>query len=101
MIDLISRQEAIQHLKKRIYETALNNSCETSIYYAEMADNRVYVWLDEVPSIDAVPVVRCENCKHFSETMSFHGTCKRWRNPTTYKGFCFLGERKDDEPVRC
>lgn len=51
MNDLISRQAAIEHIKKRLYETALNN--ETGYpYYEEMADNRVSVWLDEVPTID-------------------------------------------------
>lgn len=47
--DLISRRAAIEHLKKRLYETALNNDTELP-YYEEMADNRVSVWLEEVPS---------------------------------------------------
>ena len=51
MNDLISRQAAIEHLKKRLYETALNNDTEHP-YYEEMADNRVSVWLDEVPTIE-------------------------------------------------
>ena len=49
MSDLISREAAIEHLKKRLYETALNNDTEHP-YYEEMADNRVSVWLEEVPS---------------------------------------------------
>lgn len=51
MNDLISRQAAIEHLKKRLYETALNNDTEHP-YYEEMADNRVSVWLEEVPSVE-------------------------------------------------
>ena len=51
MHDLISRQAAIEHLKKRLYETALNNVTEHP-YYEEMADNRVSVWLEEVPSAE-------------------------------------------------
>lgn len=51
MKDLISRQAAIEHLKKRLYETALNNDTEHP-YYEEMADNRVSVWLGEVPTIE-------------------------------------------------
>ena len=47
--DTISRQAAIEHLKKRLYETALNNVTEHP-YYEDMADNRVSVWLEEVPS---------------------------------------------------
>lgn len=49
MSDLISRQAAIEHLKKRLYETELNNDAKFP-YYAEMADNRVGVWLEEVPT---------------------------------------------------
>ena len=51
MDDLISRQAAIDHLKKRLYETALNNNTEHP-YYEEMADNRVDVWLNELPSAE-------------------------------------------------
>lgn len=51
--DTISRQAAIEHLKKRLYETALNNDTEHP-YYEEMADNRVSVWLGELPTIDPV-----------------------------------------------
>lgn len=53
MSDSISRQAAIEHLKKRLYETALNNDAEHP-YYEEMADNRVSVWLGEVPTIEPV-----------------------------------------------
>ena len=47
--DTISRKQAIEHLKKRLYETALNNSAEYPCY-EEMADNRVDIWMREVPS---------------------------------------------------
>lgn len=49
--DTIYRQAAIQHLKKRLYETALNSITEHP-YYEEMADNRVDVWLNELPSAE-------------------------------------------------
>lgn len=51
MDDLISRHAAIDHLKKRLYETALNNITEHP-YYEELADNRVDVWLNELPSAE-------------------------------------------------
>ena len=62
MDDVISRQAAIEHLKKRLYETALNNVTEHP-YYEEMADNRVSVWLKEVPSAQP-EIIRCRDCKH-------------------------------------
>lgn len=50
MIDLISRKYAIAHLKQRLYETQLNNDTEHP-YYEEISDNRIDVWMNEVPSV--------------------------------------------------
>ena len=60
--DLISRQAAIDHLKKRLYETALNNNTEHP-YYEEIADNRVDIWLNELPSAQP-EIVRCKDCEY-------------------------------------
>jgi hypothetical protein len=97
MNDLISRQAAIEHLKKRLYETALNNDTEHP-YYEEMADNRVSVWLGEVPTVDAVPVVRCKDCRWKEQEEPGMVYC-----PATVGGwvdedwFCKGGERNEDE----
>ena len=56
---LIDADKAIGHIKKRLLETALNNSdavCDASFLYAEIADNRIETWIDEEPTVDAVPV---------------------------------------------
>lgn len=56
--------------------------------------------VDEAPTIDAVPVCRCKDCKHLRESLYHKGetTCPMWGavglNPL---GFCNLGERKDGE----
>lgn len=66
MSDLISRQKALEHLRKRLIQTANNNVgfvCDAGLTF-EDASERVKTWLDEVPSIDAVQVVRCKDCKH-------------------------------------
>lgn len=46
-----------------------------------------------MPTVDAVPVIRCKDCKSFS-----HGYCRfheaKFVNP---KAYCFWGERKDGE----
>ncbi len=71
-------------------------------------------FLDEdiSPTIDAVPVVRCKDCKHFSFKEHWadigHGakilcadhcpTCDKWADggcKTDPEGFCFLAERVD------
>lgn len=61
MKDLISRQAALEHLKNRLYETELNSNARLP-YYAEMADNRVSVWLNEVPTIDPAENGGCWGC---------------------------------------
>lgn len=53
MDDLISRQEAIAHLKKRLIETAINNigviaRCDS--IFEDTADNRIGPWINELPS---------------------------------------------------
>lgn len=54
-----------------------------------------YTWfkimLELAPTVDAVPVVRCKDCKFFS-----HGYCRfhdaKFVRPD---GYCYWGERKD------
>ena len=45
--------------------------------------------LDDAPSVDAVPVVRCKDCKHQEKT--FHAD-KRMKNGGYYVYFCDLAE---------
>ena len=49
--------------------------------------------VDEQPTIDAVPVVRCKDCIYYRE-----GLCDRLKYSyvTNADSFCSEGERKDD-----
>lgn len=51
----------------------------------------------DAPTIDAVPVVRCKECKHWYND----GDAITWCNLSKWacggNGFCLYGERKDDE----
>lgn len=52
--------------------------------------------LESAPTVDAVPVVRCRECKHlmFSD---FYGECKRGNlGIVKPDDFCSYGERKED-----
>lgn len=53
MSDLINRADAIDAVKKRLYETAMNNMEDGDIY-ADIAEYRIDIWLSEIPSADAV-----------------------------------------------
>ena len=49
--DLISRADAIKELKHLLYETAMNNKDNADIY-VDIAENRIDIWLNLVPSAD-------------------------------------------------
>lgn len=56
-------------------------------------------YLANAPTIDAVPVVRCKDCKHFNACDDGRTTCYFWTDfhdmPTDAEAFCYYGERKD------
>lgn len=48
----------------------------------------------DAPSVDAVQVVRCENCKH-AETYKIGCYCTLHDDRVAENGFCSYGERKE------
>lgn len=52
--------------------------------------------VDRAPTVDAVPVVRCKDCKHSRNDELWH---MRWCKGVTVKDehFCADGERKDND----
>lgn len=92
--DLISRLTALEHLRKRLIQTANNNVgfvCDAGATF-EDASERVKTWLDEVPTIDAVPVVRCENCIHCDTDHTENGQYYCYWHEE-YMRYCDKGER--------
>lgn len=56
--------------------------------------------VDNAPTVDAVPVVRCKDCRHWTEWGSNTGSCSRFALDwigTDADDFCSMAERKDDE----
>ena len=55
--------------------------------------------IHQAPTIDAVPVVRCADCKCWTEWANGTGSCSRfaldWLG-TDADDFCSMGERKDN-----
>ena len=54
--------------------------------------------IDEAPTIDAVPVVRCRNCRYWRRTEEHYGKCPFLiveHQYTSEDGFCNLGEKMD------
>lgn len=67
--------------------------------------------IENAPTIDAVPVIRCDNCKHFREfdedykrrwRSNWDGMCMYWNAHSTMKdGFCSVAEEKTDKEEEC
>ena len=55
--------------------------------------------IDDATTIDAVPVVRCKDCKHVQVSPIGFRWCKVWERIQTMgdDGFCNFGERKDGD----
>ncbi len=53
------------------------------------------------PTIDAVPVIRCADCKYLNEDLAvgeWDGSCRYWNTHSVlYSWFCSQGERKDGD----
>lgn len=52
--------------------------------------------IDEAPTIDAVEVVRCKDCKHFDGSYSYP-ICCRWEETIKPDDYCSYGEKKEVE----
>lgn len=75
MNNLISRKDAIEHLKKRLWETALNNEGEAAEVFAEIADDRLDTWMAEIrPAQQWIPVTERlpEKCQTVIASVDTH-----------------------------
>ena len=107
-MDLIDRQDAIEHCKKRLYESALNNvGVIADDIFSEIADNRIEIWLNELPS--AEPVIYCKDCvRHNVSVEDWYNNYELKVCPlVAHRGkaighefdyqFCVCAERRNDE----
>ena len=56
-------------------------------------------WLNFAPTVDAVPIVRCKDCKQwrkdFARCTEFVGRCDYANYMIGENGYCLYGERKE------
>ena len=69
-----------------------------------LVNHNVEDWIDEQPTVDAEPVVRCKECKHWNQDEVFKtSSCrisydeKGFEKQTDADFFCGYGKRKDGE----
>lgn len=89
MDDLISRQAAIDTLMSIVKSASLRNR---NVYSTA---KRCLFEVEALPTIDAVPVVRCGECKH----LMADGRCFSFADDNirpSVSDFCSYGERREE-----
>lgn len=71
------------------------------------AHSKIQRLIADTPTVDAVPVVRCRDCKHFREYITVGTVCTKYvkslggrevgLRATGKDDFCSYGERKDGD----
>lgn len=59
-------------------------------------DSGIYIGINNLPSVDAVEVVRCEDCKHWKHGNIRPNYCEVFDWSNEESDFCSFGERKTD-----
>lgn len=103
LIDVDKLRESISkttwyHIFKGKLIQGANGETDIPLYKA----SDIYSVLDAAPTVDAVPVVRCEDCENRKKTEIDWGICldsaDAYHEPMRrYDDFCSYGERKDGE----
>ena len=93
---LIDAEKLDEELCEILRKAEYDNNCGTFYrFVSEMND-----CINDQPTVDAVPVVRCKDCKHFTEGMAI-GICKRIKDnpiiPVAYSCFCSWGKKMDGD----
>ena len=89
MSDLISRSAFAELMCRACNEYFPDEPCEPSECDLRMA-------LANAPTVDAVPVVRCKDCKHYTPVEGGKPLCALHSIAVAQDDFCSYGERKDD-----
>ena len=85
MSDLIKRDDAIREVSEPFDEYMWDGVLHPIRYIVDA--------LKAVPSVDAVIVVRCGECKHRDKMMPF---CLLFKTVTEDNGYCYKAEREGE-----
>ena len=94
MSDLISRSALLEKFQYRV-----PSNDNTANMLNALADTITQI-IKDAPAVDAVPVVRCRECKwlkpYQKPVEDFDGRCVVHMCETDDEEFCSIGRRKDD-----
>lgn len=94
--DMISREAlltAIDNERKMLIERGLPGGEHVVVHSARRL-------IEEAPSVDAVPVVRCRDCRYFDTIMGEYGRCDRLERGLDANFYCRDGQRYSREGAR-
>ena len=84
-----TRLIAANALKSYMHECSKESRFRMYTGYAE-------TFIDLAPTVDAVEVVRCRECKYHEDTsVAEYEYCRLFRKTVRYSDFCSYGERKE------
>ena len=92
--DLISRSDAIKRVKAAEIEMGSINGIKA------VPVDAVIQFLEIVPAVDAVEVVRCKDCEHIKEgrfDIFKLAYCNLWKTDMQMDNFCCFGNRRADD----
>ena len=87
----INKKDAMYEIKALAKEIARQNGGvdDITLYLKEAYDR-----IATLPTIDAVPVVRCRECM-FSEALPISRYCLQWNSLVKKNGFCYKAKKMD------
>ena len=91
--DLVESKEKLWRLYK-----GLSHPVDKQICGGEIGTfTEVILRLDDALTIDAVPVVRCKDCKHWTVDGAGTPWCDMWEASQYHEEvFCYFGERRSN-----
>lgn len=94
MARLIDSNALNERFDKRIkwLRLDMHDQYSLGLYHGAVTDKDL---IGEMPTVDAVPVVRCRKCKHHKDTsVTEYEHCCLTGQTVRYDDFCSYGERK-------
>ena len=87
--------------EKRLIDADNAQVVAQRIYSDPVLIHAILNTLNRTPTVDAVEVVRCKDCKHrvyvdMGDDIGAIGGCELFKMAMPYDNFCSYGERKDN-----
>lgn len=94
--------DALEELFREVIGSlSRRTDCNLNFEYMIRTSAMTIEMIKDAPTIDAVEVVRCRDCKYMTEHYDTDGNvpywiCSEWDSGTDYDGFCHLAERRSE-----